>query len=99
MKQRIRWLAFVCAVCVACAAAAQDNFPTKAVTIIVPQTPGGANDVLARLLAQKLTENLGQQFIIENRPGEMFKAQSRAIARPNSLRPWSSPSCRSGRRS
>jgi hypothetical protein len=69
MKQRIRLLALVCAVCVTCAAAAQDKFPTKAVTIIVPQTPGGANDVLARLLAQKLTENLGQQFIVENRPG------------------------------
>ena len=69
VKQRIRLLAFVCAVCVACTVAAQDKFPAKAVTIIVPQTPGGANDVLARILAQKLTENLGQQFIVENRPG------------------------------
>ena len=69
VKQRIRLLAAVCAVCVARAAAAQEKFPAKAVTIIVPQTPGGANDALARLLAQKLTENLGQQFIVANRPG------------------------------
>ena len=54
---------------VAGAALAQDKYPSKPVTIIVPQAPGGANDTIARILAQKLTEQTGQQFIVDNKPG------------------------------
>lgn len=50
-------------------AIAQDKYPSKPVTIIVPQAPGGANDTIARIVAQKLTEQMGQQFIIDNKPG------------------------------
>ena len=50
-------------------ALAQDKYPTKPVTVIVPQAPGGANDTIARIVAQKLTEALGHQFIIDNKPG------------------------------
>lgn len=49
-------------------AAAQD-WPTRPVRIIVPWGPGGATDIISRPLAQKLSENLGQQFIIDNRGG------------------------------
>jgi len=48
---------------------AQDNFPSKPLRFIVPYPPGGSSDVLARVIAQKLTEGLGRQVIIENRPG------------------------------
>jgi tripartite-type tricarboxylate transporter receptor subunit TctC len=48
---------------------AQDKYPAKPVTIIVPQAPGGANDAIARIVAQKLTEQTGQQFIVDNKPG------------------------------
>ena len=48
---------------------AQDNFPSHPVTLIVPQVAGGATDAIARVLAQKLTEQTGQSFIVENRPG------------------------------
>ena len=47
---------------------AQD-YPAKPIRFIVPYPPGGSSDVLARVIAQKLTEALGKQVIIENRPG------------------------------
>lgn len=48
---------------------AQDKYPSRPVTVIVPQAPGGANDTVARLVALKLSENTGQQFVVENRAG------------------------------
>ena len=48
---------------------AQEKYPNRVVTLIVPQAAGGANDAIARVIAQKLTEQTGQSFIVENRPG------------------------------
>ena len=51
------------------ALAADGNYPTNPVRIIVPTAPGGGVDVLARLVGQKLGDRLGEQFFIDNRPG------------------------------
>lgn len=62
-------------------AAAQEKYPTRPVTIIVPQAPGGANDTIARVLAQKLTEQTGQSFVVDNRPGAGGNVGTVAAAR------------------
>jgi tripartite-type tricarboxylate transporter receptor subunit TctC len=48
---------------------AQSDYPSKPVKIIVPSAPGGGTDIAARVLAQHLSQSLGQQFFIDNRPG------------------------------
>jgi len=47
----------------------QTEFPTRTVTLVVTQAPGGGMDTTARLLARKMTDALGQSVIVENRPG------------------------------
>ena len=61
-------IAAACAVLFASAAVAQP-YPNKIVRIIVPFPAGGPTDVMARFIGQKLSEKLGQQFVIENQPG------------------------------
>jgi tripartite-type tricarboxylate transporter receptor subunit TctC len=66
------------------AAPAAADYPDKPVRVVVPVAAGGGVDVMARLLAQKLSERLGQQFTVENRPGAAGVIGTKAvIASPN----------------
>lgn len=56
-------------------------YPNRPVKFIVPITPGGSNDVLARIIAQKLTELWGQPVVVENRPGAGMNLGADAVAK------------------
>ncbi len=51
------------------AAASAQSFPNKTIRILVGFAPGGSTDIVARLIAQKMTDNVGQQVVVDNRPG------------------------------
>ena len=59
------------------------EYPTRTVRLIVPYAAGGAPDVIARLIGQKLSDAMGAPFIVENRPGAGGIAASEAVARSN----------------
>lgn len=56
-------------------------WPTKSITLVVPFTPGGSTDILARLLGQKLQAALGQSVVVESRPGAGGSIGSEAVAK------------------
>ena len=65
-RLRVSGLAIVLGVgLIACLALAED-FPTRSVTIIVPQPPGGGTDIIARVVADQLSKQLGQAFVIRH---------------------------------
>jgi tripartite-type tricarboxylate transporter receptor subunit TctC len=69
------------AVCAALAGAAEHAYPLRPVRMIVSATPGGTVDLVARVLAPKLSDQLGQQFIVDNRSGAGGVVAAELIAR------------------
>ncbi len=63
------WLAAMCAALAGSAIAQAQGYPVKPIRLVVPLTPGGGNDTLARYVGKYLNESLGQSVIIENRTG------------------------------
>ena len=68
----MKWTTACCALLLATGAStaqAQGDWPAKPVTVVVPSSPGGGTDTYGRLLAQQLTEQLKQSFVVDNKPG------------------------------
>lgn len=81
MKLRKLLTAFTLGLGLVSAGAVHANtYPTKAVTIVVPFSPGGATDILGRLLAERLHAKLGQPFVVENKPGAGTMIASNYVA-------------------
>jgi tripartite-type tricarboxylate transporter receptor subunit TctC len=57
------------------------GYPSKPARVIVPYPPGGPTDIVARVVSQKLSEQMGQQFIVENRPGAGGNIGAEAVAK------------------
>src|SRR5215472_17990865 len=69
-----------------------EDYPTRAITIIVPFTPGGSTDIIARMLGQKLEQRLGKSFVVENRPGAGTIIAASAKAAPDGYLLFMAPS-------
>src|SRR3712207_3863986 len=81
MRNRtLRAIAYALFALIAASASAQ-KYPEKTVRIVTPFAPGGGTDVFSRLLAQRLSETQGQQFIVENRPGAGSTLGTEYVAR------------------
>src|SRR4051812_34698723 len=68
MNVLVRLVLTATAVCVPLWCGAQ-IYPSKPVRVVIPWPPGGSNDVVGRIVMQKLSEAMGHQFVIDNRPG------------------------------
>jgi tripartite-type tricarboxylate transporter receptor subunit TctC len=69
------------AVVCASAAQAQQDYPNRPITLVVPYAAGGGNDVMARIVADKMSKTLGQQVVIENRAGAGGSTATRQVAK------------------
>src|SRR6478609_66792 len=64
-----------------CGAAAAQDYPSRPITLVVPYAAGGGNDVMARIVAEKMSKSLGQQIVIENKGGAGGSIATRQVAK------------------
>jgi tripartite-type tricarboxylate transporter receptor subunit TctC len=83
LTSRRHWIGMACAaLCtVASPPAFAQDYPNKPVKLVVPYPPGGPTDIVARAVAQKLQERLGQPFVVDNKPGAGANLGAETVAR------------------
>ena len=74
-------LSVLCAPALLYSTAYAQSYPSKTITIVVPTAPGGANDAMARIVAQGLSQKLGQPVIVDNKPGANGAIATEFVAR------------------
>ena len=74
-------LAWSAACCVPLPAAAQAAFPSRPIRLVVPNAAGGAADLTARTVGQRISENLGQPVVVDNKPGAGGVVAGELVAR------------------
>src|SRR5438876_9597135 len=79
------FVALTCLTLGSAAALAQDKFPSKPVKILVPYAPGGATDIVARIVGEQMRQLTAQSFVVENKPGAfgILAIEEMARARPD----------------
>ena len=78
-------LLLISSLCLVASAAAQDKYPSRPIKLLVPYAPGGAVDIVARIVTEAMRQRLGQPFVIENKPGAygILAIQDMARAKPD----------------
>jgi tripartite-type tricarboxylate transporter receptor subunit TctC len=74
-------LALVAGIAASLELAQAQDYPTRPITLVVPYAAGGGNDVMARIVGEKMSKTLGQQIVIENRPGAGGALATRQVAK------------------
>jgi len=85
VRQLIQLVMFVGTMMLLTTGAVAQNYPTKPIKVIVPYPPGGGTDISTRIIANKLSERLGQPIVIENKPGgsTLIGAEAAAKSQPD----------------
>ena len=79
--QALAVVAVIAAATLFAGSASAQSYPDRPIRLLVPFTPGGGTDLLARVVAQKVAENIGQPIVVDNRPGANTLVASEAVAR------------------
>jgi tripartite-type tricarboxylate transporter receptor subunit TctC len=76
-----KWIAVAIAIGLATGSASAQNYPTRAITLVIPFAPGGSTSIVGRGIADKMSELLGEKVVVDNRPGAGGTVGTKAVAK------------------
>ncbi len=81
LSRCVKSAALICLTCEFAVDGWAESYPVRPIRMVVPQSPGGANDLTARLIAPRLAERLGQSVVVDNRPGAASLVGTELVAK------------------